>query len=273
MAPLCDLMGVSVSFSCSGVDRGRFMEHVRASPGSYKQWASETAGKEDNMFSPYIEEPFKKAKAAGDIPENVEIAGTWSTISPEGEATYLNVIYMTGFDCTDVHDLTRGEIEGRQQALWAVQAMNRYLPGFEKARLRSFSSSLGTRESRKILPRRGSLTGEHVRNQARFDDAIGIFPEFLDAGGVVILPTTGRYFQVPFSILVPRKVDNLLVAGRAVAGDHESHAASRAMMCCAVTGQGAGVAAATSLQEGVTCAEVSIGKVQQALVRAGVRIS
>jgi hypothetical protein len=271
-APLSRLMGVSVSFSCSGVDRERFMEHVRDNPGSYKQWALETTGKENDLFSPYIEEPFQKAKAAGEIPDHVEIAGTWSSISPEGEATYMNVIYMTGYDCTDVRELTRGEIEGRQQALWAVQAMNNYLPGFEKARLRTFSPSLGTRESRKIIPRRGSLTGEDVRNQARFADSIGIFPEFLDGDGIVILPTTGRYFQVPYSILVPQNVDNLLVAARAVAGDHESHAASRAMMCCAVTGQGAGVAAALSLRQGTTCAEVSIEKVQKALLKEGVRI-
>lgn len=272
-APLSGLMGVSVSFSCSGVDRQRFMEHVRSDPGAYRHWACETAGKENDLFSPYIEEPFKKAKAAGEIPDHVELAGTWSSISPEGEATYMNVIYMTGHDCTDVRDLTRGEIEGRQQALWALKALNSYLPGFEKARLRTFSSSLGTRESRKIKARWGGLTGEHVRNQARFADSIGIFPEFLDGDGIVILPTTGRYFQVPYSILVPQKVDNLLVAGRAVAGDHESHAASRAMMCCAVTGQGAGTAAAVSLHEGTTCAGVNVEKVQKALVRAGVRVT
>ena len=31
---------------------------------------------------------------------------------------------------------------------------------------------------------------------ARFDDTIGIFPEFIDGYNILILPTTGRYFQV-----------------------------------------------------------------------------
>jgi len=44
------------------------------------------------------------------------------------------------------------------------------------------------------------------------------------------------------------------------------------MMCCAVTGQGAGVAAAVSLQEGVTPAEVDIKKLQSAIKKQGVRI-
>ena len=88
----------------------------------------------------------------------------------------------------------------------------------------------------------------------------------------MILPTTGRYFQVPYGIMLPQKVENLLVAGRAVGGDQESHAATRQMMCCAVTGQGAGVAAALSLQEGVSVAEVDINKLQTEIKKQGVRI-
>ncbi len=271
MSPKSDLMGVSVGFSVNGVDRDRFLAHVAADPACYGDWAAETTGKEDALFSPYLAAPFQRAREAGEIPESVEIAGTWSRISRHGDATYLNVIYMPGYDPTDVRDLTRGEIEGRKQALWAVNALRKYTPGFENASLRTFGSALGTRESRKIIGRY-HLTGDEVRNQGRFADAIGIFPEFLDAYGIVILPITGRYFQVPYGITVPQKVDNLLVAGRCVAGDRISHSATRQMMCCAVTGQGAGVAAALSIKEGVTCGEVNVGRLQAALVRQGVRI-
>ena len=52
------------------------------------------------------------------------IGGTWSTITDSGEATYLNMIHLTGYDGTDVHDLTRAEIEGRRQALQAIKALN-----------------------------------------------------------------------------------------------------------------------------------------------------
>ncbi len=72
-----------------------------------------------------------------------------------------------------------------------------------------------------------------------FEDSIGIFPEFLDGYNVLVLPGTGRYFQIPYRALVPRGDDNLLVAGRAVAGDRISHTAMRNMMACTVTGQGA----------------------------------
>ncbi len=267
-----DLLGVTVTFSCSGVHKEQFLEYVQAQPASLKNWAEKTTGKEDQMFSPYLAEPFRRAKEAGEIPGDVEIAGTWSSFTEQGDATYLNVVYMPGYDATDVRDLTRAEMEGRQQAMWAIAALKKYTPGFEKAKLRTFGASLGIRESRKIIGR-CTITGHDVRNQARFDDAIGIFPEFLDGYGIVIIPTTGRYFQVPYGITVPQEVDNLLVAGRCVAGDQLSHAATRQMMCCAVTGQGAGVAAAVSIKDKMTCREVDIQSVQKALEKQGVRIA
>lgn len=62
-------------------------------------------------------------------------------------------------------------------------------------------------------------------------------------------------------------VDNLLVAGRCVAGDMVSHAAMRNMMCCTVTGQAAGVAAAISLKHKVSTQKVNVKDIQDELMR------
>ena len=131
--------------------------------------------------------------------------------------------------------------------------------------------TLGIRDTRKI-DAVYNLTGDDVRNQARFDDAIGIFPEFIDGYGVLILPTTGRYWHVPYRAMLPKKIGNLLVAGRSIGGDKISHASARNMMCCAVGGQGAGVAAAVSIQRNESFDRLDIGAVQQELVRQGARI-
>jgi hypothetical protein len=275
--PKEDMLSVTVMFSCAGVHKQRFLQYVRDNPSTYRDWGKnwkiETDGKEDDLFSPYLETPFEQARADGIIPKGLtSIGGSWSTITDSGEATYLNMIHMNGYDGSDVWDLTRAEIDGRQQALYAIQALRRYAPGFEEARLRTFGMTLGVRDTRKIIGRY-NLTGQDVRNQARFEDAIGIFPEFIDGYGLLILPTTGRYFQVPYGIMVPQKVENLLIAGRSVAGDKISHASVRNMMCCTVSGQGAGVAAAISIKTGKTTSEVDISDVQTALLRQGVRIA
>jgi ribulose 1,5-bisphosphate synthetase/thiazole synthase len=276
ITPVEEMMGVTVMFSCSGVDKQRFLEHVSATGPTYGDWGVcwevETTGKEDGLFSPYLQEPFDRARREGVIPDEIRsIGGTWGRVTDTGEASSLNMVVMPCFDCTDVRDLTRAEMEGRRQALYAIEALRRYTPGFEDAHLRTFGMTLGTRDSRKVMGRY-ELTGVDVRSEARFDDAVGIFPEFLDGYGMLVLPTTGRYFQVPYGSLVPQGVDDLLVAGRCVAGDKVSHTATRNQMCCAVTGQAAGVAAAVSLRSGRTTADVEIAAVQAELRRQGVRL-
>ena len=130
---------------------------------------------------------------------------------------------------------------------------------------------LGIRDTRKI-DAAYNMTTEDVHNEAEFEDSIGIFPEFIDGYGVLVLPTTGRYFQLPFRSMLPKGVENLLVTGRSVGGDKGSHAAVRNMMCCAVNGQGAGVAAAISIQTQSDISKVDIKKVQQTLLKQGARI-
>jgi hypothetical protein len=265
------LEGVTVNFGCSGIDLQEFITYILKNPKSISDWGDESGEKESAEFSTYLREPFDKAKEAGEIPKDVRLESYWGSFTDAGEIPNLNAIHMAGIDSTDVWDLTRGEIEGRQRVMWAVEALKKYAPGFEKARLRTIGASIGCRESRKIIGDY-DLTEHDVLNQAKFEDSIGIFPEFLDGNGIAIMPSTGRYFQVPYRITLPQKVENLLVAGRCVAGDKVSHAATRQMMCCTVTGQGAGVAAAISLESGVTPRKVDIPRVQEALRAQGVRL-
>jgi len=272
------MLSVSVAFSMTGVNKRRFMETIKADAPKYRDWAGnfewdiETSGKEDEMFSPFLRKPFKKAVEAGLIPGNlITMAGTYGTVHDNGDLTYLNLIHLGEFDGTNADDLTRGEIEGRKQAMYAIEALRRFMPGCEDATLRNFGMTLGIRDTRKI-DAVYNLTADDVREQARFEDSIGIFPEFIDGYGVLILPTTGRYFHVPYRALVPKGVEGLLVVGRSIGGDEISHAAVRSMMCCTVSGQGAGVAAAVSLRSNDAVSRMDVSKVRTELARQGVRL-
>jgi ribulose 1,5-bisphosphate synthetase/thiazole synthase len=276
--PIEEMMSTSVMFSMTGVNKQRFIEAVKADPQTYKDWGGngewdiETTGKEDALFSPFLRKPFKQAVAAGIIPANLStIAGTWGSVSDQGDLTYLNLVHVPRCDGTNANDLTAGEIEGRRQAIAAVEALRRFMPGCEIAKLRNFGMTLGVRDTRKI-DAHYNLTDADVRQQGRFADSIGIFPEFVDGYGILILPTTGRYFQIPYRSLLPRGVDNLIVAGRCIGGDKVSHAAVRNMMCCAVSGQGAGVAAAMAVRSSSAFAELDVAAVQAELRRQGARI-
>ena len=252
--PREEMMSASVMFSMTGVNKRRFIDAVKSDPQTYRDWMGngewniETSGKEDALFSPFLRKPFKRAVAAGIIPASLStLAGTWGAVSDQGDLTYLNLIHLPACDGTDPSDLTRGEIEGRRQAIHAIAALRGFMPGCENAKLRNFGMTLGIRDTRKI-DALYNLTAADVREQGRFEDSIGIFPEFIDGYGLLILPTTGRYFHVPYRSLVPQGVGQLIAAGRCIGGDKVSHAAVRNMMCCTVSGQGAGVAAAVSAQ-------------------------
>jgi ribulose 1,5-bisphosphate synthetase/thiazole synthase len=277
-SPKRDMMAVSVMFSMSGVNKRKFIDAVKADPQTYADWSGngewnyETTGKEDQLFSPFLRKPFKQALAAGIIPPSLStIAGTWGTVTDQGDLTYLNLVHVPEIDGTDPNDLTIGEMRGRREAIYALEALRGFMPGCEDARLRNFGMTLGIRDTRKI-DALYNLTGSDVREQGRFDDSIGIFPEFIDGYGILILPTTGRYWQVPYRALVPRGVANLLVAGRCIGGDRISHASARNMMCCAVSGQGAGAAAAVSLARDEPLDRLDIGALQRELARQGARL-
>ena len=274
--PVEQMQAASVMFHLAGVDKQAFMAGVRQDPQTYRDWGTgewviETSGKEDAMFSPFLKKPFAQAIRDGVIPAHLNtIAGTWGAIHDTGELTYMNLVHLAGCDGTDPDSMTRFEIEGRRQAMLAVEALRRYTPGCAGARLRNFGMTIGIRDTRKI-DAAYNMTEHDVREQARFDDSVGIYPEFIDGYGVLILPTTGRYMHVPYRCMLPKGVSNLLVTGRAIGGDRIAHAATRNMACCAVAGQGAGIAAALSIRHRTPLERIDIGQLQRELDRQGVR--
>lgn len=274
--PVEHMQAASVMFHMAGVDKPAFMAGVRADPQTYKDWSTgewvvETSGKEDGMYSPFLGKPFAQAIRDGVIPARLNtIGGTWGAVHDTGELTYMNLIHLAGCDGTDPDSMTKFEIEGRRQAMLAIEALRRYTPGCVGARLRNFGMTIGIRDTRKI-DAAYNLSESDVRNEARFEDSVGIYPEFIDGYGVLILPTTGRYMHVPYRAMLPKLVKHLLVTGRAIGGDRIAHAATRNMACCAVAGQGAGIAAALSIKAGKDLDRIDISSVQAELARQGVR--
>ncbi len=269
-----DLMESTLNFGMSGVNLEELLKYIMSGEEEDLGEWSETGSGTSSLMSPRIVAAYHKAKKADEIPEEegVEYTTYVGAYTELGEVPDMNSVHLHGVDGTDVWSLTEAEIRARERVLWAIDALKKYTPGFQKARMRTFSPVIGIRETRKI---NGAyeLTEQDVRNEARFDDSIGICPEFLDGYGLMILPTTGRYFHVPYGVTLPQGVENLLVAGRSVAGDRISFTATRSMACCAVTGQGTGVAAAVSIEQGVTPREVDVSEVQKRLEAQDVRIA
>lgn len=257
-------MSLTTVFSVAGVDKKRFIEWTENNPSTYMDWGDDW-NQHSNPETQKLKSPYVSFKT-----NNKTFNGSWSSITDNGDALNLNLVHMRGYDATNVMDLTNAEIQGRQEVLSAVEELKK-LPGFESCSLRTISMNVGVRDSRKIVGRY-CMTKDDVMNQGRHEDSIGIFPEFVDGYSVLMLPTNGHYFQVPYGCIVS-DIDNLLTVGRCCAGDDISHAAMKNMMACTVTGQGGGVAAAVTVLNNSSTHQILIELIQKELMNQNVSIS
>jgi len=174
----------------------------------------------------------------------------------------------------DPDDMTRGEIEGRRQAVEAF-AFLRTVPGFENSYIVDLPPQLGIRETRRVI---GGylLSGEDVLGCASFADSIGVngWPKESHVSGDVVfefppIPESRGYNELPYRMLVPEGVDNLLMAGRCASMTHEGQSAARVSGACFVMGEAAGTAAALALSGNTIPRDISVEKLQHQLREQG----
>ena len=181
-------------------------------------------------------------------------------------------------DATDARQLSDGELVGRRQITDYFSFLRHEVPGFADASIVDIAAQIGVRETRRIQGQY-VLTGEDILASSRFDDAIGVnaWPMELHTAGRIDWQfprnwdsTDGRvYNDLPWRMLVPAKVDNLLVAGRCASMTHEGQSAARVSGACFVMGQAAGTAAAM-LSSSQSFADVNVKVLQQNLMRDAV---
>ena len=171
-------------------------------------------------------------------------------------------------------DLTRGEIDGRRQAVEAFEFL-RTVPGFEKSYIVDLPPQLGIRETRRVVGGY-QLSGEDVLGCASFEDSIGVngWPiEEHVAGDVIFkfppIPESRGYNELPYRMLVPERIDNLLVAGRCASMTHEGQSAARVSGACFAMGEAAGLAAALALRGNRVPRDIAIEALQRALKGQG----
>jgi len=180
----------------------------------------------------------------------------------------------SAIDGTDVRQLTRGELQGRQQVKDAFAFIRQVTPGFQDAYLVDIAPSIGIRETRRIVGAY-QLTEEDVLGCADFDDAIGVngWPVEAHVAGDVefrFAPAESRGFnQLPYRMLVPLGVDNLLVAGRCASMTQRGQSSGRVTGPCFAMGQAAGTAADLALRGDGTGAGVDVPTLQRRLEADG----
>ena len=86
----------------------------------------------------------------------------------------------------------------------------------------------------------------------------------------VVKPYADRRMRIPYGSLVPRQIDNLLVAGRCMSAEPDAMVQLRLIPVCFATGQAAGTAAALAARRGGSPQKVDVTKLQARLLEQGV---
>lgn len=176
---------------------------------------------------------------------------------PEPSARWVN-LRGPSTDNLDIEEFTRLEMEHRR-AIWERVQKLRKTPGAEKLFLLQTAPQLGVRTSR-LLAGVHQLTFKDSREGKKFPDAIGV-------GGAQGANHVG--WPIPYGALLPKKLDNLLAAGRCIACDQKLIEDMRLIAACLITGHGAGAAAAVAVQGGCRPRDVDVAKVQALLREQG----
>jgi len=177
----------------------------------------------------------------------------------------------------DAKELSYGEVEGRRQCWDTFQFIKESTPGFENAYIVEIAPQLGIRETRRI---RGeyTLTDTDILGCRDFPDTIGVQGWPVEAhikGDVkfVFAPPTSRgYNEIPYRIIVPQKVDNLLVAGRCASMSHDGQSSARVSGPCFIMGQAAGTAADLAIAAKVAPRALDVAALQRRLRADGANL-
>ena len=249
------MMGATLSF---------FLENVDASVAFKKGF--------DPYFSKYGEQGVKEGKIHPTIPQIYMLEGFRSG------SVFVNTVTVTGIDGTDSNSITEGTNLARKRVFEVVDFCKKNIPGFENCYVNYIGSVVGIRETRKMEGMH-TLTYEEVKNGTKFEDAIVACDNPLDEVFRDEDTTEysheqaieqGSYYTIPFRSLVPKKIENLLFAGRNISVDTRAFSTVRGMPQCMIMGQSIGIGAAYAIKHNVPVQKMEFKAITQALHNAGV---
>ncbi len=223
-----------------------------------------------------LENAIKKAINNGELPyykpRTREMVNYWGHSRPElshlshGDEALLWGGTVEGVDGTNVDDLTRAEVEVREQFMSEFNFLKKYVPGFQKARIESTSVSVGVRDTRHIVGEY-TLTGQDILERRSFLDVVAYN---IEAG----FPAN----DIPYGCLVPKNIDGLLVAGNCISvipGSTEmgpelgSFNNLKDIVTMWTTGEAAGTAGALCAKSNVVPRKLNVKALQKQLSAQG----
>lgn len=183
------------------------------------------------------------------------IGGCWSywwLKTPLPGVIWLNCPHMPKLSGLKVEDLAAAEVEGRSRMGRLMEFARAKLPGFEKAYVVDFAPQTGVRQTR-MLQGDYVVTKDDVMSRRHFADSV----------------CRGRDYYTPYRAMLPKEVDQLLVAGRHYSATPQAQKSSREIPPCMAMGEAAGIAATVALNAGTTVRKADVKSIQKQMRAQG----
>ena len=220
-----------------------------------------------------------KACRSGELPENVNIVRLYRT--ERVTERMVNATQENYINPLDPMSVYHAETALRKQIGKIMAFLKNNIPGFENITIKGSASTLGVRESRRIMGRY-LLTEQDLLAGKTFPDTVVHKAHFcLDIHNPAgpgqsehdeKCPSSPKPYDIPFSAMCPLGCDNLITAGRCISGTHVAHSSYRVMRICMAMGQAAGAAASILCRTQETTQTISTEKLRRHLIDRGVRL-
>ena len=172
--------------------------------------------------------------------------------------------FLPGLSAINAEDLTWVEVNARKKMRITYDFFRKHIPGFEKSFIMNTASQVGTRSSRRLIGEY-IVTENDIRSGTLYCDTIAVCPPFHHN-----VSEANPHMHIPYRSLVPRKVENLLAAGRCLSSDLFSNDLLSPIQFCIAMGQAAGTAAALSIKDNVPPRKVDYAVLKDRLIDQGV---
>ena len=252
------------------VDFDKLLAYIKENPSYFRVQRFGIMTMED------VEEALQKGEMAVfsmriPQPDGTELGMQIYNAPAADEAIVMNFDQTVIIDGLDAIAISNGQQELFKQVRANFALLKEKVPGFENARF-CFLPDIGIRETRRI---KGDyyMTGKDLLDGVDFPDSIGCGGHPIDIKHLRADVESHSYkdwkCHIPYRIMLPKGIDNLLVAGRSVSASRMAIGSIRPTVQCMILGEAAGTAAALSVKEDVTCRQVDIQKLQAKLRENG----
>jgi hypothetical protein len=181
--------------------------------------------------------------------------------------------HATGRNPVDMAELSEALVMLRKQSWHFFRFARDRIPEFEACLYGPVSSLPGVRESRRIVCEK-NISAQDARTGRKHDDGIitVTWPMSIhkhDESDAPLRQEPVKPYHVPYGALLPKGVDNLLVVGRCIGGDHEAMASYRIACNCLGIGEAAAVATFLAKDSNCKVREINRARLQAEMENLG----